>query len=257
MKLSAKLRGGRSALGDLRQSGSLRALFPRSASAALNAVTLNCAGGMTGGDRFDIAAEAEAGATLTLTTQAAERIYRATGQQTAHLRTRLCVAAGARINWLPQETILFDRSRFARRTDVELAGDASYLMVEPLIFGRTAMGEHLRSAQFNDRLRIYRDGRLLHADATRLLGDVETHLQGAAICRGGRAMASIVLVHCDAGNHLSAMRDMIGTNGGVSLKSPDLLVIRLIAESSNALRQIAIPIIARLSGADIPKPWTL
>ncbi len=70
-------------------------------------------------------------------------------------------------------------------------------------------------------------------------------------------MASIVLVHCDAGNHLSAMRDMIGTNGGVSLKSPDLLVIRLIAESSNALRQIAIPIIARLSGADIPKPWTL
>lgn len=53
------------------------------------------------------------------------------------------------------------------------------------------------------------------------------------------------------------MRDMIGTNGGVSLKSPDLLVIRLIAESSNALRQIAIPIIACLSGADIPKPWTL
>ena len=242
---------------ELRQSGSYRLMFPRATGGGLMAVAVNCAGGMTGGDRFELAARAGAGSSLTLTTQAAERIYRATGGEQARLVTRLQIDAGARMHWLPQETILFDRSRFARRLEVDLAPDASFLMVEPVIFGRTAMGEHLHDAQFRDHVRLRRDGRLIHADATLLSGDIETQLRGLAVTSGGRAMASVVLACKGAENMLDPVRALIGSTGAASLKARDLLCIRLIARDAMALRRCAIPLIARLSGSDIPKTWTL
>lgn len=223
----------------------------------MTGVMINCAGGITGGDRFSVEAEAAAGTCLTLTTQTAERIYRALGQQTGEFSTKIRVAAGGRLNWLPQETILFERSRFARRLEVELAGDASFLMIEPLVFGRTAMGEYLGMAQFDDQVRLRRDGVLIHADATRLQDDVDAQLAGAAVTHGARAVASVVLADAQAERLLAPARDIIGASGGASLKAPDLLSIRLIAEDAFALRRVAVPLIALLSQSDIPKTWTL
>src|SRR3984885_4860639 len=100
----------------LHESGSLRVRFPSPEGDGLSAVFVNTAGGVAGGDRFDIEIEAKEGARLTLTTAAAEKIYRAAGKP-AELTIALKVASGAGLAWLPQETILFDRARVRRRID--------------------------------------------------------------------------------------------------------------------------------------------
>lgn len=232
-------------------------MFPRATGTSLMGVVVNCAGGMTGGDRFEIEGTAGEGAALTLTTQAAERLYRATGETPARLRTRLIVADGATLHWLPQETILFDGCRVERRLDVTLAEDARALIVEPLIFGRTAMGEVLNGAFFRDRVRVTRAGRLDHAEAALLDGNVAAQLAGAALTGGALATASVTYAAPDAERYLEHARTLIGPSSGASLKAPDLLVIRLIAPDAMLLRRQAIPLIAALSGADIPKTWTL
>src|SRR5215468_11127411 len=122
---------------DLHESGSLRVRFPSPEDEGLSAVFLNTAGGVAGGDRFDIDIEAGEGTRLTLTTAAAEKVYRAVGKP-AELNIALKVADGAQLAWLPQETILFDRTRIVRRIDIELAASASLLLCEIVVFGRVA-----------------------------------------------------------------------------------------------------------------------
>jgi urease accessory protein len=136
----------------------------------LDATLLNTTGGITGGDRFAWRATAAPGAWLGLTTQAAERAYRARPGETGQVAVTLELAAGARLDWLPQETILFDRSALERRLEADLCGNARLLVVEPVVFGRAAMGERIGAIRFVDRWRIRRDGRLVHAEATRIEG---------------------------------------------------------------------------------------
>jgi urease accessory protein len=148
-------------LEDLRQSGCLRALFPRDPGGdtanGVRAVVLNTPGGLTGGDRLDIRARAGAGARLTLTTQAAGRAYRVADGY-GGVSVSLDIAAGGRIDWLPRETILFDRADLRRRFNVPMHGDAHLLAVEPVVFGRLAMGAPLRNSALRDSWRIRRGG---------------------------------------------------------------------------------------------------
>lgn len=232
-------------------------MFPRANPQALTGVVMNCAGGMTSGDRFDLTAKAGDGTRLVLTSQAAERAYGANGPDPAQLTTRLTVASGARLDWLPQETILFDQSRLNRRLDVELAEDAAFLMIEPVIFGRVAMGESLSAISFTDQIRIRRAGRLIHADATTLSGDAQSCLQQQAIMGGGHATAAMVFVAAEAENYLERTRALLNPTSGASLKAADLLSIRLIAKDAYSLRKMAMPLITLLSQTDIPKTWTL
>ncbi|WP_240789566.1 urease accessory protein UreD [Pseudooceanicola onchidii] len=257
MLVSAKLRAGRSRISDLHQSGSLKALFPHGSSTALQAVMLNTAGGVTGGDQFALTAEAQAGAHLVLTTQAAERIYRAQPGEVGQVRTMLRVAAGARVDWLPQETILFDHCALDRRLEAEVAPDARLLVVEPLIFGRGAMGEVVHSGHFLDRWRINFGGELIFADNLMLSGDLQATLDRAAVAQGARAMASLLLVAPDADRYLDRLRAALGPSGGASVIRPGVLFARAVAVDGFALRRHIIPAIQALSGADIPKTWTL
>src|SRR5215471_8601379 len=151
----------------LHESGSLRVRFPSPEDDGLSAVFVNTAGGVAGGDRFDIEIVAGEGARLTLTTAAAEKVYRAVGKP-AELNIALRVAAGAHLAWLPQETILFDRARVARRIDIDLAEGASLLLCEIVVFGRAAMGETVQHGEFVDRWRVRRAGRLVFAENMRL-----------------------------------------------------------------------------------------
>ena len=235
----------------------MRMMFPRGSGSELRAVMINCAGGMTGGDRFEVQAEAGPDTALSLTTQTAERVYRSPDASIARMSTELRVAPGAALHWLPQETILFDRSRLGRRLEVRLAPEATFLMIEPLIFGRAAMGEVLHEAHLSDQLRIWQGGALIHADATRLDGPVAQFLGRAAVAGGALAVANLVLAAPEAEARLASVREMIGPFGGASLKTPDLLVARLIAPDAMALRRVAIPLLAALSGTDIPRTWTL
>lgn len=254
---SARLTVGPSGLRGLRQSGSMRVLFPRQTPGWPQAVLLNTSGGVTGGDRFTIEADAEPASRLTVTTQAAERIYRAQPGETGHVDTRLTIGAGGRIDWLPQETILFEQSSLRRRLSVTMANDASLLVVEPMVFGRRAMGEVLHDIRLSDRIEIFRDGARLFTDATRLTGDVSRQMQGHATGHGATALATVVFAAPGVEAFLGDVRDLLPETGGASLIRPDLLFIRILAEDSFALRASLIPVITVLHRADLPRTWML
>ncbi len=243
-------------LDNLRQAGASKALFPRHAGDDLLAVTLNTAGGVTGGDRFGITAQAATDSHLTLTTQTAERIYKAQPGQTARMTTDITIAQGGRIDWLPQETILFDRCRLRRRLGVEMAGNASFLGVETLVLGRALMGERVKSAFLKDDIRITREGDLIFADAIALDGAVSGRM-AAEWCGGpANCVASVTFVAPDAESFLARLRHLMPATGGVSVIRDGVLFARLLAADSFDMRRVLIPILTALRGP-LPPTWTI
>ena len=188
------------------ESGSLRVRFPNGTGQALDAVIVNTAGGMTGGDRFDVDIKVGAGAKLSMTTAAAEKIYRSLGPD-SEIGVRLDVGPGGALAWLPQETILFDRARLRRRIDVDLARDASLLLAEAGVFGRSGMGETVASGCFSDRWRVRIDGSLVFVELVQLNGGIAQRLAERAIAGGGAAVASVMKISrrrakcCDGSVH--------------------------------------------------------
>ncbi|MFT4700811.1 MAG: urease accessory protein [Yoonia sp.] len=252
---ACKIRGSR--LVDLREQGSLRTVFPRPSQHEVTAVILNTAGGVAAGDRFTIDASVAENAQLSITTQAAERIYGAPDQTIGRIQTTLTVQSGARINWLPQETILFDGCRLNRALNVEVAADATFLMVEPIVFGRTASGEVIHSGYFNDRVRISSEGRPVYFDSIQMSGDMTAALNRSAVGRKARAVASIVFFNAHAADHLQSVRRLLPDTAGASLISDTLMTIRILAEDSFALRQALLPILDLLTDNAMPKNWKL
>ncbi len=255
--MSSKALGAASGLDDLRSSGALKMLFPRCGAERVTGVMVNTAGGVTGGDRLNIAATAGADSRLTLTSQAAERIYRAQPGEVGQISTRLQLHDGARLDWLPQETILFDRSALNRSLQIDMAGDATALIVEPLVFGRAAMGETVSDAALHDRIHLRRDGKLIFADTLHLSGDVQAHLTRPAVAAGAGAMAGILFAGPQAETHLAPLRALMPPTGGVSLIRPGLLFARLLAPDSFVLRQTLVPVLTRLNGGALPRTWML
>jgi urease accessory protein len=249
---------GHTRLVNLRQSGSCKLVFPRTHRPDVEAILVNTAGGVTGGDRFDIAADVGTGATLTMTTQAAERAYRAQISEVGRIITRLNVETGARLHWLPQEMILFDHCALRRSLSISLAPGARLLMVEPLVFGRTAMQERLTNIRFQDRILVTRNAHPLYRDGMDLHGNVAAHLARAAIANGAGAMASLVFVAPEASAELPRIRAMLPPKtAGASLIADDVLVMRLLAPDSFELRKHLIPMLDHLSQNTLPMSWSL
>ena len=121
------LRDGVTRRRELHESGSLRVRFPSPEQQGLSAVFVNTAGGVAGGDIFDIDISTGEGASLTVTTAAAEKIYRSHGPD-SQINISLRAQAGSHISWLPHETILFDQVRVTRKFDIDLAQTASLLL---------------------------------------------------------------------------------------------------------------------------------
>ena len=255
LHLSAKRINDRSVIDGFRCSGAMKALFPQRTN-SLEAIMINSSGGLTGGDRFAIRGSAGQGARLTLTTQAAERAYRAKDGW-ARVETRLEAQAGAHLFWLPQELILFRGASLDRSLHIDLAANARLLMVEPVLFGRLAMGEVLDQARLRDRIEIRREGRPLYRDAVRLEGDLAAQLARPGVAAGCGAMASLVFVDPGAEAHLAPIRALLPETGGASLLRADLLAVRLLAPDGFELRRHLLPILDRLSGETLPTSWRL
>ena len=257
LAVSVRLRDGVTALEGLRQAGCLKARFPRRLAADwMDVVMLNTSGGVAGGDRLDNRFVVGDGARLSVAAQAAERFYRSVpGGAPSQVRTKISVGAGAAVEWLPQETILFDRCAVDRALEVELAADAWVLGVESLVFGRAAMGEVVRQASVRDLIRVRHDGVLRLHDAVRLEGEVEAALQRKAVADGARAMATVVHVADDAEGRLDAVRAVLPDAAGASAWN-GMLIVRLLAATGAALRAAVVAVLHVLRGARaLPRVW--
>lgn len=252
--LSVAAVGGRTRRSRVHEDGSLRVRFPNAVGEALEALIVNTGGGMTGGDRFAIDVALGAGASLIAGTAAAEKVYRSNGPD-AEMDVTLAVGESARLAWLPQETILFDRARLSRRIDVDLADGASLLMAEAVVFGRAAMGEAMSQGFFADRWRVRRAARLVFADSARLDGTIAEKLGHSASASGGIAIAT-VLVAPGSEVTLAAVRALDGQFAGeVGISAWNgIAVARLCAKDGAALRHDLIAVLAAL-GASVPRLW--
>ena len=220
-------------------------------------VLLNTAGGLTGGDRMALRLQADAGAHVVTSTQAAERAYRAMPDSWAKVDLTLQLGSGARIDWLPQETILFEGAALTRQLHADLAADSRLLLVEPVILGRPAMGEILHAAALRDRWEVRRDGALVFADALRLEGDVTEIMARSGVAGAAGAFASILYAAPDAGQHVAPLRALLPQSGGASLIREGILFARMLARDGFELRRSLTPVIEYLSGARLPKVWRL
>jgi urease accessory protein len=239
----------------LHESGSLRVRFPSPEADGLSAVFVNTAGGVAGGDRFDIEIAAGEGSRLAVTTAAAEKVYRAEGPA-AQLNIALKAAAGSHLAWLPQETILFDRARVLRRIDIDLAEGASLLLCEIVVFGRAAMGERMQTGEFVDRWRLRRGGRLVFAENIRLDGDIGEKLSRPAIASGGAAIGTALIVPGDEAL-VDRIREVTKSCGGeVGISSWNgFAMARFCAQDAASLRADMMAVLGRASGVALPRLW--
>src|ERR1700704_698020 len=240
---------------DLHESGSLRVRFPSPEAEGLWAVFFITAGGIAGGDRFDIDIAVGQGSRLAVTTAAAEKIYRAQGPS-AQVSIALKAAAGAHLAWLPQETILFDRARVSRRIDIDLAESASLLLCEIVVFGRSAMGERMLHGEFVDRWRVRRGGRLVFAETVRLDGDIGEKLGKPAIAKGGAAVGTALIVPGDAAllERIRKAAKSFGGEGGMSAWN-GFAMARFCAQDAARLRADMMAVLGRAGGVALPRLW--
>jgi urease accessory protein len=258
VRISFKSSGsGRTALADLYQQGCLKARLPKQTSPGHEAVLINTAGGLTGGDALNINVAWQADTRAAITTQACERIYKSTGEE-AVIASRLTVADEATACWLPQETILFEGARLDRKTHVSLSQTSTLIACEAVIIGRPAMGEYVHTATLRDEWIIERDGRVTFIDRLNLTGDVSALLDETAIAGGARAFASVITAGPDTAHHCDLARNIIDEHGmvGGSSDLDGVCLTRILAPSGHELRKTVMPILAALCGADLPRVWT-
>ncbi len=264
-RLTCARRDETTAIADLYQKAPCRLLFPDvEPDDPFTAVLLTTSGGLTGGDRLDIEIGVGPSASATISTQAAEKIYRSPGDDCT-VRVRLAVAPDAWAEWLMQETILFDGARLSRRTEADVAATGRLLAVESLVFGRGAMGESFDHGRVHDVWRIRREGKLVWADAVKLEGDIAAE-RGKPFGFGAAAgCATLVYVGADATRRLAAAREALAqteaTGGATSFDG--LLIVRLLAGDAAHLRAAVAHCIGRLRAAiaglldRLPRVWSV
>src|SRR5215471_13730260 len=254
VRFDVHARDGVTRRGALHESGSLRVRFPSPEGEGLSGVFVNTAGGVAGGDRFDIEIAAADASRLTLTTAAAEKIYRTQGPA-AQLNIALKVGAGAHLGWLPQETILFDRAKVTRRFDIELDEAASLVLCEIVVFGRTAMGERMEQGEFVDRWRMSRGGRLVFAETIKLDGNIGEKLTRSAVAKGGAAIGTALIVPGDEAlvERIREASESFGGEVGISAWNGFALA-RFCAQDAARLRADMMAVLAR-TGAALPRLW--
>ncbi len=241
----------------LRQAGAAKIMTPRNhLDAAFEAVLLNTAGGLAGGDHLRWQAAAGPGVALRVTTQTAERVYRSNSGD-ALVETRLRADAGATLEWLPQETILFDGSRLSRTLDIELAEDAALLAVEAVVLGRRAHGERVQTGALRDHWRVRRNGRLIYADSVRMDGDIAALTGRPGNFGGMQAFATLLLARPDR-MPIEDLRAILPTGEGLEAATsalPNVTIVRMLAAHGDVLRPALAALLQSLRGSALPRIW--
>lgn len=252
--LGFRSQGGETKLVDLHQSGCAKALLPKNYENRIDAVIINTAGGVTGGDELTYSAQLDAGSDLCLTTQTAERIYKSSGG-IGKIDTQFTLGKNSALDWLPQETILFEQSALSRQLTVDMDATASTLILEPIILGRKAMGETLKSCFFTDQWHVTRGGKLAYADALRITDPAA--LLGTACLGQNRAFATLVYIAPDAEARRDQMRSLINFDDVTTATSAwnGCLVTRFAAPDAQPLRRALISTLSQFRAHPLPRVW--
>lgn len=254
--VALKGQGDRTRLSDLHQSGCAKAMLPR-VTGAPEIVFLNTAGGVTGGDRLEYGLDLASGGVATATTQTAERAYASAGGRPGRIDVRLSAESGARLDWLPQETILFEHSDIARDTEIALHGDAELLACETVVLGRAAMGERVCRARLLDRRVVTRNGAPLWRDPVQIEGTA--YKTGPAGLNGARAVATLILAAPGAEDAADPLRRVLADHtveAGVSGWDGRCLV-RLRAPDAWPLRRALAAALTHVRRGPLPRVWQL
>src|ERR1700757_2123235 len=194
---------------DLFERSPIRIMFPRTEHRAVQeAVLINTAGGIAGGDRLEFSVAALPGASIAVTSQAAGKVYRAL-HEPARVTTRLKAQESAKLAWLPQETIVFNLARLHRTTEIDLFSGAELLALEWLFLGGAAHGEVVVGGNITDSWRVKRDGRLIWADSFRITDEILPHLNRKTLLSDNNAIATLVYFGSDLNNRLDFLREII------------------------------------------------
>ena len=244
-----------SKLDKLYQSGCAKLMLPKTYGEMTEAVLLNTAGGITGGDKLDINIEAESGAVI-VTTQTAERLYKSSTEP-AKLTVNLSAKRAATLHWMPQETILFDGAELDRTIDLDMSSDSRCLLAETIILGREAMGEHITDCHFTDNWRLYRDGQLFHAESLRLTDRVAEIIGARAGGNGARLLSTILYAGRDAEQVSEALAQAVENGASHCAVSywEDRLVIRLASPHAPIARKEVNRLLCLIRQQPLPRVW--
>ena len=247
----------RSYLEKLYQSGSLKLRFPLYSDSHFEAVQINTAGGVTGGDKLLWKCELGEKTKATITTQAAEKIYRSLDGLPAEINISLTLRKNSTLFWLPQETIFFNRGALKRKITVEMEEGAALLLVEAFVFGRKLMGEKVVNGFIDDEWQVRLCDELVHFEAFKINGNILQQSTRPAIFNGNQAISSVLYIADDYQSKEEAAREIIGQSGGASAWNGKLLA-RIIEKDSYFLKKRLVPLVNLLTkGAGVPKFWSI
>jgi urease accessory protein len=241
---------------DVFQRSPVRIMFPRVGCAIEEAVLVNTAGGIAGGDRLNFDVTALANASIAVTSQAVEKVYRALNEP-ARIATKLQACEAAKLAWLPQETIVFNWGRLSRETEVELSSGAELLALEWLVLGRAAHGEEMVGGHITDSWRVKKDGRLIWADCFRITDEVFPHVHRKALLSNCKAVATLIYF----GPHLDARLEYLRAIAAplechcAATSVAGLVIVRFAAKASYDLRLAVRDFLQQFSRELKPGPF--
>ena len=241
---------------DVFQRFPIHVMFPRAGGAVEEAVLINTAGGIAGGDRLESGVTALSNASIAVTTQAAEKVYRALNEP-ARIATRLKACEAAKLAWLPQETIVFNRARLSRETEIELCSGAELLALEWLVLGRAAHGEEMIGGHITDRWLVKKDGRLIWADNFRATDETFPHLHRKALLSNCKAIATLVYFGPHLDKRLAFLRDIAPSLACdcAATSVGGLIIVRFAAKVSSDLRHALRSFLQQFSLELGPSPF--
>jgi urease accessory protein len=249
------VRDGATRLTDLYQRDPCRVLFPDPESGEPpQAVLVTTSGGVTGGDVLKMAIEVGPGGEALVATQAAEKIYRASkSSEPCTISISVTVGEGATLDWLPQETIVFEGARLKRRTVAEVAAGGALLACEMVVLGRAASGERFTAGLLLDAWSVRRAGKLAWTDTLRIEGETPT---GAGFGEAN-ALATVIGVWDAPQPRFEQARALLegadAVRAGVTLVN-GVVVARLLGEAT-AVRAATTRFLGDFRGKRLPRVW--
>lgn len=255
-RIAVGLRGGRPSVRQLHQSGSAKVFLPRPGTDG--AIFLNTSGGLTGGDQLGYALDLMPGLRFCATTQTAERAYASQGPE-ACVDVRLQVGAGSHLDWLPQETLLYEHSAIRRETRVDLGDGASVLLCEMIVLGRHAMGENPVDLRLHDRRMVYRGERCVWADSLAINAEALARRDGSAVMAQARCHAVVALIGRGAEDAAGPLRPHLMAEGCDAALSGwnGRLILRLTSRDSWPMKRQLARILTQLRDRPLPRAWQM